>query len=346
MIHLNRIRLFLLLFIFCSHSAIGKSRALVIGIDGLKSTELHRSMYEKNMAPNIRDLTHSGVSALCPTADGLTCARAHDGFRYRPGYKWATGPGWAAVITGLNTEKHQIKGNGHKRLTPFFQVTQRYPSMFKIVRDAHLTTAIGGVGAFLTSLNGETNYPGIVDYECGIKDKGPAVNVSDEESCNATYRKALRSDSDQRDEDLAQFLIEQIKHKDTDLIMGVLDLVDTCGHTFGFGNNPEYLNAIERADELVGRIVSATKETKDEWLYIIVSDHGGHTIPLFGGAHNHVLFEDEVVPFIVAISNKTPLKPLRYPVRHMDVHPTVLAWLGLGYSSDIDGRVQGIDWNH
>ena len=102
------------------------------------------------------------------------------------------------------------------------------------------------------------------------------------------FRKALRSDEMHRDVELSIFLIEQIKHHDTELIMGVLDQVDEAGHEAGFGNNNIYLNAIERADELVGRIVHAARETYDEWFFIIVSDHRGHCLPVKGGAHNHV----------------------------------------------------------
>lgn len=342
MIHYKKLKLVFLILLMLSYTAHSKRRALVIGIDGLKSTELDRCMHEKK-APNIKKLVKKGISAECPNIFSDTCAKAHDGPRYKLKYSWATGPGWSAVITGLNTEKHTIRNNDHKNLKQFYKVTQKYPTMFSIARKANLQTAIGGVGAFLTSFEGNGIYPGVVDYECGVGKNGPKVEVTDETSCNATYRKALESDSDVRDEQLTEFLIEQIKHTDTDLIMGVLDQVDEAGHKFGFGNNENYLNAITLADELVGRIIHATKETQDEWLYIIVSDHGGHSLPVIGGVHNIVFYEDEVVPFIVSLSNKTPLYPLVYPVRHMDVHPTVLTWLGLRYSADIDGIVQGIN---
>lgn len=340
----QRVKLLLLIVLLFPGSGHSAKRALVIGIDGLKSTELHRCMYEKNMAPNIKQLADRGISAPCPTVESETCARAHDGFRYNIGYQWSTGPGWGADITGLNTEKHRLRGNSHKKLTPFYEVTRNFPTMFKIARDAQFDTAIAGVGAFLTSFEGSGIYPGVVDYECGVGKKGPLVNPIDSTSCNATHRKALLSDSDQRDEELADFLIEQITSHKTELIMGVLDQVDATGHSFGFGNNVEYLKAIERADELVARIIHATTLTQDQSLYIIVSDHGGHTIPILNiGAHDRIYCEDEVVPFIVAVSDETHLNPLKHPVRHMDVHPTVLTWLGLRYLANIDGKVQGIN---
>lgn len=333
-----------LIFLLASASLSGHAvkRVLVIGIDGLKGTELHRCINEK-CAPNIKNLADNGVSAPCPTVLDKRCARAHDGFRRAPSYEWSSGPGWAAVTTGLNVKKHNIKDNGHDNFKAFLDVTKHYPTMFKIAKDANIGTVVAGVGAFLTSHDEEGIYPGVIDYECGFGTNGPNLTPDVTASCNATYRKAFFSDSDTRDEELSTYIIEQIEATDAGLIMGVLDQVDQAGHEHGFSDNQEYSQAIARADELVGRMVAATENTGEQWLYIITSDHGGHK-DVFGrgGSHNHMHYHDEVVPFVVATNTLDRLRPLKYPVRHMDVNPTALAWLDLPVRRGIDGRTQAI----
>jgi len=316
-----------------------KRRVLIIGIDGLTGNQLDESMFKRNIAPNLLKLAKSGRYAPCPADDSPMCARAQDGYRYDKNFLWRTSPGWAAVVTGLNTAKHLVKDNGHSNQLIFSSVTQEFPTMFKSAQQHGLKTAAGGVGAFLTSYDGDNIYTGILDYECGYDNHGPRVDPTQETSCNLDYRKTYNNEDSKRDKKLLSWLKKIILTTDTDLVMGVFDRVDEAGHAHGFYSNKDYLRAIAIVDKQVKSLIEATSSTGDEWLYIVTSDHGGHRV-LFHGAHDRRYNEDEVVPFIIATSTGIALNPLNYPIRHMDTNPTALKWLGITQNPNIDGRVQ------
>lgn len=325
---------------FGDSSMTQKRRVLVIGIDGLTGNQLHESMFERKIAPTLYKLAQQGRYAPCPNDTSSLCARTHDGNRYDEDFLWKTSSGWAAVVSGLNTAKHLVKDNGHKNQLVFSKVTQTYPTMFKIAQQHGMKTAAGGVGAFLTSYDGDDIYTGILDYECGYDKKGPRVSPKQKQTCNLDYRKTFNNSDSKRDEKLLAWLKNIILTTDTDLIMGVFDRVDEAGHAHGFYSNDDYLYAIKTVDKLIKSLIEATSATGDEWLYIITSDHGGHRV-LFRGAHDSRYDEDEVVPFIIATNTNIDLKPLTYPIRHMDTNPTALKWLGIAPMDNIDGRVQG-----
>ncbi len=53
--------------------------------------------------------------------------------------------------------------------------------------------------------------------------------------------------------------------------------------------------------------------------------------------------EDTAIPFALATYGWSGhLRPLQPPVTQMDVHPTVLHWLGIEPAPGLDGRVQGL----
>lgn len=65
-----------------------------------------------------------------------------------------------------------------------------------------------------------------------------------------------------------------------DLVFVQLDQVDGAGEGNGFSpNSPAYMAAVEKADSQVGRIVDAVRKRKtyanEDWLIIVVTDHGG-----------------------------------------------------------------------
>jgi predicted AlkP superfamily pyrophosphatase or phosphodiesterase len=128
--------------------------------------------------------------------------------------------------------------------------------------------------------------------------------------------------------------------------MGVFDRIDSEGHAHGFDSNNSYFNAISATDSLIGPLISAVyareKTGNEEWMVIVTSDHGGHR-EFFWGNHGVIYDEDEVIPFgMTLIGSDQKLKNFRYPVTHMDTHPTVMRWLGVQFDS-VDGKVQGIE---
>ncbi len=328
-------------------AAGGARRALVIGLDGTRGDVLHAALFERELAPALRSLAGGGVFAPCPSPEAPGCARAGRGPREDRGFRWVTGPGWAAVLSGVDAGRHGVRENGHANLARYAETSRRHPSFLKRARDAGLATAAGGVGAFLTSSDRGGIYPGVLDYECGSGEAGPRVRVESRSSCNLTHRLGLDSRDDQRDEKLVDFLRSQVRDPAPAVVMGVLDEIDEAGHRHGFDANPAYLAAIAAADVLVARLVAeverGVRERGEEWLVLVTADHGGHRRLLGGGAHDSVPGEDDAVPFLVATPGAAArLAPLRPPVRQMDAHPTVLFWLGLPLAPGLDGQVQGV----
>jgi hypothetical protein len=90
-------------------------------------------------------------------------------------------------------------------------------------------------------------------------------------------------------------VIEVIKRDKPNFLFIHFDQCDHAGHVYGH-MTPNYLKAVELADELAGEIVHSTKEAGifDETLFIIVADHGGK-----GKDHGHETLQGNEVPFIL-----------------------------------------------
>jgi hypothetical protein len=318
-----------------------KRRVLIIGLDGTTGNQFNSAVWHRNRAPNLRSLLEIGKFTPCVSETDPQCARTHRGHRWGSDFTWKTGPGWASVLTGVESIRHQIKDNGHENFSVFQETTKAFPTIFKKARDQGLKVAAGGVGAFVTSRNGKSTYYGITDYECA---NGAAPEASS--TCNLDYRFSALNKDDQRDNNTMQFMISRINDPQVSLVMGVFDKIDSEGHAHGFDSNNSYFNAIAATDNLIGPLISAVYDSvrrgHEEWMIIVTADHGGHRA-FFWGDHGAIYDEDEVVPFGMSLigSNQT-LKNFHYPVTHMDTHPTALRWLGV-QCDGVDGKIQGIE---
>lgn len=334
-------------------STQGRRRVLIVGIDGATGNQLHYQALIQNKMPSVKRLMQEGKFTPCINEDhpktgghkDPRCARAHSGVKSGSEFQWLTGPGWLSVLTGLDNRHHGVKDNQPQNLEVYTETRKQWPTFMMRAKRNGLHTAAGGVANFLTS-QGEKSKPGILDYECGANSlHWPAISPSATSTCNLTQRQAGDNHSASRDKNLAQFMKKQIENPDMDLIMGVFDGVDSAGHHYGFSSNDGYLSAMTVVDSqikpLLNEVRSRAQQFSEEWLVILTSDHGGHSI-LRWGLHDTRVGEDDAIPFIIATYGScNKLLPLRYPVTHMDVHPTVMAWFG-ETSPGVDGHVQGI----
>jgi hypothetical protein len=249
------------------------------------------------------------------------------------------------VLSGVDAPRHGVRDNSPASLQVYAQSAREFPSFLLRARQAGLATAAGGVGAFLTSLDGEGVYPGVLDHECADASQDLRATASWTSSCNLTQRLALESRDPQRDAKLADWLIGQIGGS-TDVVMGVFDQVDEAGHRAGFGWSSRYREALHTADGLIGRLVAeldrGVEQRCEAWLVILTSDHGGHRRLLLGGSHAAREGTDDAIPFSTTLLGASHAPALVQPVRQMDVHPTVLRWLDLPVAPGLDGRVQGV----
>ncbi|MCH2173404.1 alkaline phosphatase family protein [Myxococcota bacterium] len=328
-----------------------RRRALVIGIDGLTGPALQRHAFGAGANGALRALMEQGVFTRCDHAGDPRCARAHDGPEAGAGFRYETASGWVSVVTGMNATGHGVRGNDVDEQMVFVETSQQHPTFFRQLRERGFRTAAGGVANFLTSREGESIVSGIVDFECGVENGALLVAWNDVQSCNLEWRRADDLESERRDDNLATWVIQRIDDGQADLVMGVFDEVDAAGHSFGFEDTRRYPEAIAQVDALVRRVldhVRARVSDHDEtWLVMLTSDHGGHDV-LFGmlGVHDTTVPADRAVPFVVATYGASEsLSALKEPVRHMDVHPTIVTWFGTD-PGKVDGQVQGIRGPH
>ncbi len=118
--------------------------------------------------------------------------------------------------------------------------------------------------------------------------------------------------------------------EDYQLVLIHIDQVDYAGHHEGGPRSPNWNAAAERADVLLGEIVSKLDLTQDTLL--VTSDHGHIDVGGHGGIEPVVLTE----PFVLAGKG---IKPGNYAdVQMVDVAPTLAALLGTNIPASAQGQ--------
>ena len=108
------------------------------------------------------------------------------------------------------------------------------------------------------------------------------------------------------------------------------DELDGAGHQAGYHPaNAAYLETVAMIDRQVGTILAAVTDRKaahptEEWLLIIVSDHGGTA----AGKHGGQSPEEVIVPWFVMGDGVLPGR-IEATVYNVDAPVTALAWLGI-----------------
>jgi predicted AlkP superfamily pyrophosphatase or phosphodiesterase len=104
-----------------------------------------------------------------------------------------------------------------------------------------------------------------------------------------------------------------------------VDHVDHAGHTVGW-DTPEYFQAVEKADELLGLVLKALDESglSRETVVLVTADHGGHQ-----KKHGAMIQQDIEIPWIAAGPGLPKNRMISYPVSTTQTAPTVAQWLGL-----------------
>jgi arylsulfatase A-like enzyme len=121
--------------------------------------------------------------------------------------------------------------------------------------------------------------------------------------------------------------------------------VDVAGHTHGFHPAvPEYIAAIERADQLAGRVLAAVKGRKtydtEDWLVLVTSDHGGQ-----GKGHGGGHATPEILNSFLIVSGPAAQRgTFDQTVYLVDAPVTALAHLGVKTKDEwkLDGRAVGL----
>lgn len=155
------------------------------------------------------------------------------------------------------------------------------------------------------------------------------------------------------DADIANYLLtdEKVTGRVTDLLLNdnpdaifvQLDEVDHAGHEYVYSVNSEkYLAAIEKADTLVGKMISAIQNRKtylsENWLVLVSTDHGGSQ-----NGHGKDIPEHTTI-FYIANGKNVKKGELKQQVNVIDVAVTAMKHLGIDikYSWNLDGKVVGL----
>jgi predicted AlkP superfamily pyrophosphatase or phosphodiesterase len=209
-------------------------------------------------------------------------------------------PNWASMLAGAGPEAHGVTSNewrvDRRDLEPVASGPRGFfPTVLDVIRARH-------PGACLAMIYHWEGIGHLFDKEVvSINARFP----SDGETVQAVAR-VIR-------EEKPLFLFAQ------------LDEVDAAGHASGHGT-PAYLEAVRRADSLVGLVTRATREAgiERETLLVIVSDHGGT-----GRGHGGNSPEEVTVPFILHGAGVKRGYAIPVPVYVHDLAPTVTFALGL-----------------
>ena len=185
-----------------------------------------------------------------------------------------SGPAWSSILTGVWSDKHLVTGNGFSQ-----DDFDTYPTLFTHLEnyDPSLNTASI---CHWSPINNNI-IQGAADF---------SLNVS-------------------TDAQLSAETVNYLTNEDPDCMFIHFDEVDGAGHGNGFSVNvPQYINAIENVDQLIGPILTAIQNrpnyANEDWLYLLTTDHGG-----FGTSHGGTTIDEERV-FFIASGDNVPLELL------------------------------------
>lgn len=262
---------------------------------------------EKADTPNLDALVKQGIySDRCLIL----------GQRYRKN-DTISGPGWSSIYTGVWADKHGVHDNTFKGKN-----YGEYPHFFVRVKEA-LPKA--RCVSFVT-------WKPIQEH---------IVTAAD---VNEAWEDALRT-WDKYDAAATATVVKEVSEADPTVVVHYLGNVDETGHKHGFHPAvPQYLAAIEQADQQVGQVLAAIKSRKsyeqEQWLVVVTSDHGGE-----GKRHHAGHDVPEILNSFLIVSGEAAQRgKFDEQVYLVDAVPTILTFLGVRIKDNwkLDGRAVGL----
>ena len=156
-----------------------------------------------------------------------------------------SGPGWASVLTGVDRKRHGIRNNRLKRLKTY----RTWPTIFHRYKHQFPKRKTASVVGW-KPINDKL-----------LREAPLDISVKGGDASNA---------------DTTAEMLKQ--EQDLGMVFVHIDGVDTAGHRHGYHRSiAKYRQAIHHADRRFGRIMDAldTRADRDEWLVIVLTDHGG-----------------------------------------------------------------------
>ncbi|WP_107658013.1 alkaline phosphatase family protein [Nocardia suismassiliense] len=258
-------------------------------------------MYDKVLkvqAPNLLRLSAEGLLSRSSIAPHITIS----------------GPSWATVLTGVWDRKHGIKDNNFTA-APF----AKYPTVFTQLERADPARKTHSIATWdqIATMAGSGNPRADV-----VVSTAPVPNDPDESKTDAATTTAV---------------VGAIEKFAPDLLFTHLDQVDHAGHSDGAVSG-EYLDAVRRIDEQVGRIAAAVDaraaaNPAERWTILVTADHGHLPKGGHGGQS-----PDETTNFVIARGPDFTAGDTTSRYTLVDITPTVVDLLHVAPSPDFDGR--------
>jgi predicted AlkP superfamily pyrophosphatase or phosphodiesterase len=260
-------------------------------------------------------LSPAGIrDAPTPVLDEL-CARGAFSMHARAVMPTSSSPNWASMIMGAGPEQHGITSNDWERdrydVAPVARGPEGiFPTIFGTIR-RHRPE--GAIGVF--------------------HDWDGFGRLVEKQSCDAVEDADGPLDATRR---ASAFL----KSRKPILTFVHLDHVDHAGHSHGWGS-PEYLQAVEEADRLIGELLRALDEAGmgNDTVVIVSADHGGK-----GTGHGGATMDEIEIPWIIVGPRIHQGHELKGPINQYDTSATVTRALGASPPDSWIGRPVGAAW--
>ena len=265
----------------------------------------HVSMMRTPRAHHVVIIGCDGMSpdgirnAETPHMDELMRTGAYT-FHARGVMPTSSSPNWASMIMGAGPEQHGVTSNDWRPDRHDLDATGLgsggiFPTIFGVLREERPSSVIGcfydwgGYGRLFE----RDAVDKIVDGDGPVDTTEQAVAFIKEEKPRFTFIH--------------------------------LDHVDHVGHDIGHGT-PEYYEAVEEADRLIGMVVRGLREAGiyERTLLIFTSDHGGR-----GKGHGGATMAEIEIPWIVAGPGVRRGREIAGPVNTYDTAATAAYVLGV-----------------
>jgi len=285
------------------------SRSLVIALDGVRPDAL--------------------AFADTPHIDALISGTWHAEYRgaYTPfaqnlyDASTVSGPNHASIMTGANSQQHQVSSNGDVGAGNYTQ----FPHYLSRIEAAHPDSAT----AYLFTWRTDIEIPSGADY---IKDDDDATNVE----------RVVAMLQGTHADPMGDAGTSWVSGTQPHAIFLFLDDPDHEGHAQGFELNiASYVDELTQVDQQIGAIMNALVNRptweQEDWQIVITSDHGGyHT------SHGGMSAPEHTIPFLV-VSRSVIQGQLPPGTRNLDVAPTVLDHMTLPIPPELTGQARGAD---
>lgn len=253
------------------------------------------------------------LAAKTPTIDSLKARGAYS-FKAQACRFTKSGPCWTSMLTGTWPEKHGVVNNSFEGFKP-----ESYPHFFQRLKEAKpgvRTASIVHWAPINTHLVRGADIVG--------------TYPTDDEVVTAVSR-VLTTDN-------------------VDALYLHFDDADGAGHKNGYGPNQAYLDMLAVIDSRIASILKALKSrksySKENWLVLVSTDHGGETEKAPGAVkarHGDDVPEQRTI-FVIVSGNAAKKGEILPAPNSVDVPQTVLSHLGVAVRPEWgwDGRPVGL----